>query len=274
MAFAINYNDVRELAVSGYSPELKGGLILPFGVEKPFYSEEDVAEYGAKYDVEQAKKILADAGYKSVFDESGELSHMENAAGEKVPTIMIKSPAGWTDWESMVKIAVKGMREAGIDAREGFVDAALYWQSMPAGDFDLLMHKPSPTVTPSKPWSRFESVMSSRNWQPVGEKMNENQGRYNNPKGENYNPAVDSLLQLIPNLTDEQEVLAAYRELNRIYMQDQVTLPLAYLPEQFYEFSTAQWKNFPTDENPYAPPQLPCFGAGTNILWEITSTDK
>ncbi len=272
MAFAVEYKDVRELAVSGYSPELKGGLILPFGIEKEYYSEEDVKKFGAYYDVEKAKQILADAGYKSVYDENGDLSHMENAKGEKLPSLEIKLPAGWTDWESMVSIAVKGMREAGIDVRKGAIDAALYWQAMPAGDFDLLMHKPSPTVTPSKPWSRFESVMSSRNWQPVGERMNENQGRYNNPDAANYNPAVDSLLETIPTITDEQERKNAYRELNKIFMQDQVSLPLAYLPEQFYEFSVKNWENFPTKENPYAPPQVPCFGAGTNILWEITST--
>ncbi|MFP4416031.1 MAG: ABC transporter substrate-binding protein [Fibrobacterota bacterium] len=271
MAFAINYQDIRELAVSGYSPELKGGLILPFGIEKEYYSEEDVEKYGAYYDLEKAKKTLADAGYKSVFV-NGELSHMENSKGEKLPSLEIKLPAGWTDWESMVSIAVKGMREAGIDARKGAVDAALYWQAMPSGNFDLLMHKPSPTVTPSKPWSRFESVMSSRNWQPVGERMNENQGRYNNPDADNYNPAVDSLMNLIPTLTDEQERKAAYRELNKIFMQEQVSLPLAYLPEQFYEFSVKHWENFPTEENPYAPPQVPCFGVGTNILWEISST--
>ncbi|MCX7727765.1 MAG: hypothetical protein N2053_13075, partial [Chitinispirillaceae bacterium] len=163
----------------------------------------------------------------------------------------------------------KSMRAVGIDVREGFVDASIYWQSMPTGDFDIIMQKPSPNVTPSKPWSRFEAVMSSRNWAPVGEKMNENQGRYNNPKSKEYNPAVDSLLRVIPTLKDEQERIKAYRKLNIIFMEDVPTIPLAYLPEQFYEFSTKNWTNFPTEDNPYAPPQCPFYGAGRRILWEL-----
>ena len=99
--------------------------------------------------------------------------------------------------------------------------------------------------------------------------MNENQGRYNNPKDKDYNPAVDSLLKAIPRLTDETEIKKAYSSLNRIFMEDQVTLPLAYLPEQFYEFSTKNWTGWATEDNPYAPPQSPFFGAGTKMLWHI-----
>ena len=99
--------------------------------------------------------------------------------------------------------------------------------------------------------------------------MNENQGRYNNPGSGDYHPAVDSLLKAIPRLADEAERKKAYRALNVIFMQDQVTLPLAYLPEQFYEFSIKYWTNFATEENPYTPPQPPFYGAGTKMLWNI-----
>jgi len=274
MAYAINYQDVRELAVSGYSPPILSGLILPFGIEQAYCSAEDVQKFGVSFDPEKAKKIMKDAGYTPVFDAEGKLEYVKNSKGEKVPTMYIKSPAGWSDWESMVQIAVKGMRAAGIDVREGFVDAGLYWQCMPVGDFDLVMQKPVPTVTPSKPWSRFDAVMSSRNWKPEGEKMNENQGRYNNPNGKGYKAEVDNLLKLIPTLTDEAEKVKAYRRLNIIFMEDMPALPLAYLPEQFYEFSTKNWTNFPTEENPYAPPQCLCYGAGTKSLWQIKSVSE
>ncbi len=272
MARAINYKNIRNLAISGYSPDVKGGIILPFGVEKPYFNTENVEKFGAKFDPEAAKKILKEAGYTSVFDSNGKLEQMKNAKGEKVPTVFIKSPAGWSDWESMVKIAVKDMRAIGIDVREGFVDASLYWQAMPFGDFDLLMHKPEPEVKPSTPWSRLDIVMSSRNWKPEGEKMNENQGRYNNPRDKNYNPAVDSLLKTLPRLVDETEKRKAYSALNKIFMEDQVTLPLTYLPEQFYEFSIKNWAGWATEENPYAPPQSPFFGLGIKMLWHIKPT--
>src|SRR5262245_50917777 len=73
MVFAINYRDIRELVVSGYSKPLKLGLIVPYGPESKYYSEEDVEKYGATYDPAKAKAILAEAGYKPIFGPDGEL---------------------------------------------------------------------------------------------------------------------------------------------------------------------------------------------------------
>jgi peptide/nickel transport system substrate-binding protein len=270
MAFAINYKNVNELAFDGYSSDLKPGLILPFGTDKRYYSEEDVQKYGATYSAEMARKLLADGGYKSILGKDGQLDHMENAKGKKIPTLFIKVPTGWSDFEAMVKLVTKDMRAVGIDVREGSCDESLYMQSEMPGEFDLFMHTPAPALSPSMPWTRFQSIMSSRDWRPVGQRMTENYGRYNNPKAAGYNKKVDSLLRIIPRLYSESELIKAYRALNVIFMQDQPTLPLVYKPEEFYEFSTKKWENFPTEQNPYAPPQSPCVGAGRNMLWELT----
>lgn len=272
MAFAINYKDIRELAVSGYSEPLKPGLIMPFGLEAKYYSKEDAEKYGAtRYDPEAAKKVLSEAGYQPVFDEEGELVETRDKDGKKVPTVFIKSPTGWTDWESIVKIAVRSMRNVGIDARERFVDASIFWQALFTADFDMIMNTPASAPTPSKPWSRFEAIMTSEDFAPEGEKMFKNMGRFNDPKAPGYIARVDELLALIPTLEDEKALKDAYRELNVIYMKEQPTLPLVYRPDQFYEFSTRVWKGFPTSENPYTPPQIPGDRLGTRMLWHITS---
>jgi peptide/nickel transport system substrate-binding protein len=270
MAFAINYKNVNELAFDGYSPDIKPGIILPLGTDKMYYSEEDAQKYGPTYNVKMAKKLLADAGYKSIMTKEGKLDHMVNSKGEKIPAMFIKVPMGWSDFESMVKLVAQDMRAAGIDVREGACDESLYYQSRMVGEFDLFMDTPADVLCPSLPWSRFQKVMSALNWKPVGERMTENFGRYNNPKAPGYNKTVDSLLRILPALTDETAKLKAYRTLNVIFMQDQPALPLVYRPEYFYEFSDKNWTNFPTEENPYAPPQAPCFGAARNMLWEIT----
>jgi peptide/nickel transport system substrate-binding protein len=269
MAAAINYKDIRELAVSGYSPEIKPGLILPYGLEKRYYSEEDAQKYGTFFDPLRARKILADAGYTPVFDKHGNLEYTSNAKGERVPTMHIKCPAGWADFESIVKIAVKSLRAAGIDVREGFCDEGLFYECQYPGDFELLMDTPQSAQTPSMPFTRFEFLMTSRNWKPCGESMFKNWGRYNNPADKGFNPRVDELLRKIPILTDKEELKKAYRELNVIFMKDLPTIPLVYKPEEYYDFSITHWTNFATEDNPYAPPQLPCFGVGRNMLWEL-----
>jgi len=271
MAAAISYADIKELAVSGYAPDVQPGLIMNHGLEGKFFNAEDAAQYGVTHNPDLAKQILADAGYRSILRADGTLDHMLDKDGNRLPTLSITVPAGWSDWEAMVKIAEKGLRAAGMDIREGPVDAGLYWPARPSGNFDIIMSKPADAVTPSLPWSRFEAVMSSRNWAPVGgdNAMHENYGRYNQPGSKEYNPKVDQLLSKIPTLQDEAEIMAGYRELNRIFMQDQPAIPLCYLPEQFYEFSTKNWKNWPTSKNPYAPPLLPWVGASTKILWNL-----
>ena len=262
MAHAINYEQLNQIAIGGYSPPFQPGLILPEGNEKKFFSAEDVRKHGAFFDTVLAKQDLSEAGISSVFDKNGNLIHMKDIRGNILPALRITSPSGWSEWEEMVRNAVKSMRKVGIDIREKFTDPNLYWQSLPKGDFDLIMFKPEPEASPSKPWSRFNAVMSSRNWKPTGQDMDENQGRYRNP-------AADTLLKKIPVMADESLIVNAYSDLNAIFMRDQPALTLCFLPEQYYEFSTRHWNNFPCAENPYAPPQPPFYGSGINMLWAL-----
>ena len=276
LATAIDYMALRKFAVSDYTDQIKPGLIMPTALEGKYISDEDLAKYGVKLTitdekerVETVKQMLSEAGYKSVWNSDGTLDHMENAKGEKIPTMYITSPNGWTDWEAMVTIAVEGMRKAGIDIREGFVDGGSYWPAMGLGNFDLIMHKPVADVTPSLPWSRFNEIMASRDWQPLGAWAGTNIGRYNQPGTEGFRPEVDKLLSAIPLMKNADSIATAYRELNKIFMEDQPSIPLVYLPEQFYEFSDRVWTNWPTAENPYAPAQLPWVASGTKTLWNL-----
>ena len=276
LATAIDYNALRQFAVSNYTSTLKAGLIMPTDLEGKYIVDEDLEKFGVNLGISDeaerlaaVKQILSEAGFKSVFNDDGTLDHMENAKGERLPTLYITSPNGWTDWEAMVTIAVEGMRKAGIDIREGFVDGGSYWPAMGLGNFDLVMHKPVADVTPSLPWSRFNEIMASRDWQPLGAWAGVNIGRYNQPGSEGFRPEVDQLLSAIPLMTDSVEIAKAYRELNKIFMEDQPSIPLVYLPEQFYEFSDRVWTNWPTAENPYAPAQLPWVASGTKILWNL-----
>ncbi len=270
MAFAINYKDIRDLAVSGYSDPLESGLVLPTGLEQKFFSAEDAKQYGAsRYDVDAAKAELKAGGYTAVFKD-GELVETHDKSGKKLPTLYIKSPSGWTDWESIVRIVVKGMRAAGIDVRERFIEANVFWGDLYSGNFDLIMFTPTPQPEPSKPWSRFDYVLNSSEWAPQGEKRYKNMGRFNNPKGPGYIARIDELLDQIPRIKDEAELIKAYRELNVLYMKNQPTIPLVYRPNQFYEFTEQHWKGFPTAANPYLPPQMPGERLGTRILWHLT----
>ena len=82
MAFAINYTDIRELAVSDYSEPLRAGPHPALRrSRRKFFSAEDAKQYGARYDPARAKQILAEAGYKSIFNDKGELVETRDKNG-------------------------------------------------------------------------------------------------------------------------------------------------------------------------------------------------
>jgi peptide/nickel transport system substrate-binding protein len=269
MGFAINYKDIRELAVSGYSKPLRPGLTLPSDLEEKFFSAEDAKRYGTWFDPELAKAELKAGGFTPIFAKDGELLETRDQDGQKLPTIYVKSPTGWSDWESIVRIAVKSMRAVGIDARERFVDASLFWNALYVGDFDLIMTTPEPAPSPAQPWLRFESVLTTQDFAPLGEKMYKNMGRFNDPKAAGYIARFDELLALIPTIKDEAALISAYRELNVLFMQQQPALPLVYRPHEYYQFSEKHWSNLPTAANPYLPPLQPGEQMGTKMLWAI-----
>ena len=276
MAFAINYKDIRELACLRLQrADLKPGIILPFGLEAKYYSEEDAKKYGASFDPEKAKATLKEAGYTPVWGPDGELIETRDAQGQQLPTMYIKSPTGWSDWESIVRIAVKSMREVGIDARERFVDASLFWTALFAGDFDLIMNTPSPNPRRRSPGPASRRVLTSQEWAPEGEKMYKNQGRFNNPKAPDYHPAHRRAARSHSDAQRRRRSSSdAYRELNRIFMQYQPTFPLVYRPDQFYEVSMRHWDNFPNSDEPLPPPQIPGDRLGTKMLWQLKPVGK
>ncbi len=256
---SIDYQKIRNEAVYGYTPELKPGIILPFGSEARYYSETDAAAVGKLYDPQKARNILKKAGYRWGAD-----SMLIGPNGNRIRQLYATCPAGWTDWETTLKIAVAGMRAIGIDVREKFVEYSQWDMDLKNGLFDFTMKTPHPEQSYSLPWARFDKVMSSKDWRPVGEVMYQNEGRYKSK-------TADSLLSLIPALTDSLELKKAYSAINRLFQKDVPVIPLMYRPWLFYQFSTKVWQNFPQEQNPYAPPQCLMVGSGVEALWGITT---
>lgn len=86
-----------------------------------------------KYDVNAAKKILADAGYKDVNKDG----FLENPDGSKL-AFEITSPAGWTDWNDGAAIVAQGLKKAGINATAKAIDLAMVIESWKSGKHDIL----------------------------------------------------------------------------------------------------------------------------------------
>lgn len=262
LAHAINFEKIKTVAVSSYTDSVRPGFILPFGQEAKFFNEEDAQKFGYSYDLEKAHKILEDAGYS--WDPQGKLL---DSTGKQIRTLSLECPQGWTDWEDIIKVVAESFKELGITTNQRFVDYGEWEKDLRLGKFDLAMKTQTADLSRATPWMRFNQVMYSKSSKPVGEEAFSNQGRF-------HDAAADSLLELIPSISDSTELYKAYRALNRIFMEQIPVLPLMYRPTQYYQFSTKHWTNFPTEENPYAPPQNLIVGAGIKALWEIRPVSR
>lgn len=270
MALAINYDDIRTNAVSQYSIPMKSGLIIPAGPESMYFSSKEAEGYGySRYNPDAAKAYLAEIGYESVIKDGKVVSATWNSIPQA--PIKITCPAGWTDFEDIIKITVANLNAVGIFANADFVDASTYFGAKYTGTFELYLDTPAGRQDVSMPYNRFKFIFSSKNWKPIGEKMYENTGRFNNPNSPHYIAAIDSLLRVAPLETDSRKLLEIYTQLNRIYMEQQPTIPICYRPEEFYTFNEKFWTGFPSETNSYAPPRIPVSGVSRNILWELKS---
>lgn len=258
VAHALNYEKMAELAMTRYSPTMVPGLISKFGDEARYFDQRLVDEQGWRYDPARAKQVLREAGYRQ--DDGGAWLMPD---GSPIGPLKVECPHGWTDWMSTLNIVAQDLREIGFDVRAEFPEYPPFNDRMQQGDFDMVMNNPSGSYSPAQPWLKFRNVVSARGVPAVGAgRAFWNWGRYQNDEAER-------LLAQAAAVADEKERKRLYRELNRIFMRDVPVLPLEYRPWLFYEFSTAYWENFPTADNPYAPPQVCTDGAGMRALYKI-----
>lgn len=257
LAHAIDFEKIKARAVSNYTPAMQPGFILPFGIEKKYFNKEDADELGYSYNTEKAREILSEAGYS--WNEEGKLLDKKK---KLVRNISIECPQGWTDWIDAINVIAESFAEIGITATPSIVDYGIWDMNLRKGTFDLAMKTPPSEHSIANPWNRFYQMLNNATIKPVGEESYANQGRFQNDE-------INQLLNDIPTISNEDSLTHAYQELNRLFMQTVPVLPVMYRPATFYQFSTKHWTNFPTEENPYAPPNNLIVAAGVSALWEI-----
>jgi len=261
LAHTIDFEKIKARALSNYTPTMQPGFILPFGPEKKYFNKEDADEFGYSYNTEKAREILAEAGYS--WNEEGKLLDKKK---KPVRNISIECPQGWTDWIDAINVIVESFAEIGITAVPSIVDYSIWDMNLRKGTFDLSMKTPPTEHSVACPWNRFYQILTDIGYKPIGEEAFANQGRF-------HDDEISMLLNEIPTITREDSLNQAYRELNKLFMQTVPVLPIMYRPSTFYQFSTKHWTNFPTAENPYAPPNNLVVATGVSALWEIVPVE-
>lgn len=255
IAYAIDTATIVATAMSSYSDVPQASLILPTGFEKKYFDKAGVDSQGWKYDPAKAKSILEnDLGATKGSDGIYKLKD-----GTRLGPWKLITPTGWTDWNSACEITAKNLKALGIDVSTQFPEADTVTTAVQNGNFDMACWGVS-GVSPASPWSRFQDVLDYRIGAPIGKTAFSNLTRFKDT-------SVPALLDAAAEATTDAERKTAYSKLDQVIRQNVPVVPLMYRPLEFYEFQTGTWKNFPTAENPYAPPMWQ--GAGIKWLFKV-----
>jgi peptide/nickel transport system substrate-binding protein len=241
--------------MSDYSDPANASLVVPTGYESTFYDATAVESEGWSFDKDRAIEILED----ELKARKGSDGIYALPDGTKLGGWKLITPTGWTDWNTACEIVAKSAQEIGIGIQTEFPQAPTMIQAMQNGDFDLCMYSYS-GVSAASPWTRFRDALDSRGVPAVGKTAFYNYGRFSND-------GVPDLLDAAAGAASDAEAKTAYAALDRIYRKEIPCVPLMYRPLEFYEFNQSNWENFPTEENPYAPPMWQ--GAGIQWLFKI-----
>lgn len=255
IAYSINYPNIATTAMSDYSDPASASLIIPTGYESKFYDEAAVQADGWSYDPDKAKSILED----DLKAKKGSDGIYELPDGTKLGGWKLITPTGWTDWNTACEIVAKSAKDVGIGIDTEFPQAPTMIQAMQNGNFDLCMYSYT-GVNPASPWIRFRDALDDRGVPKAGKRADWNYGRFSDSK-------VPALLDAAAAAKSDEEAKAAYSELDKIYRANIPCVSLMYRPLEFYEFNQSNWENFPTEENPYAPPMWQ--GAGIQWLFQL-----
>ncbi len=107
--------------------------------------------------------------------------------------------------------------------------------------------------------------MSQLTVQPIGQAANDNFDRY-------VNPDADKILAQFGQTTDPALQKQYSEQLEAIFVKEAPALPL-FPGVDWYEYSTARFTGFPSQDNPYAP-GVPWPGGPYNTGLIILTTVK
>ncbi|MEE1942867.1 ABC transporter substrate-binding protein [Streptomyces sp. TRM 70361] len=218
-------------------PKIESVTGLPLPAGEPFLAPEFKGEKQT-VDVEAAEKELEKAGYTL----SGGV--LKDPDGKPV-TMTLTDPAGWSDYLTGLAIIKDNVKKIGIDAKIKTQTADAWTAAVNNGDFDATLHWTNSGATP---YDMYQNIMDGELYQPLGKPSPA--GNFGRFRDENATKA----LREYANASDDTTRAEAMNELQRI-MVEQVPMVATAAAPIGAEYVTRNWTGWPSESDPYAPPQ-------------------
>ncbi|GAA1372839.1 ABC transporter substrate-binding protein [Streptomyces beijiangensis] len=237
MAMVVDRNAIYVQAESTLYPEITNPTGIPLPAGDSFLAPEYKGA-STKPDVAGAKKVLTDAGFKL----SGGV--LKDPSGKAV-SLTLTDPAGWNDYITGLSIIKDNIKQLGIEAKVKTQTADAWGADVANGNFDATLHWTNSGATP---YDMYQNIMDGALLQPIGKpSQTGNFGRFNSPD-------ATKALKDFANATEQATRTTAMNSLQKIMVEQAPMIPTAAAPIGA-EYSTKNWVGWPTEANPYAPPQ-------------------
>ncbi|RKF14257.1 ABC transporter substrate-binding protein [Alginatibacterium sediminis] len=194
------------------------------------------AEFGQynRYDLEGAKQLLSDAGYK---DTDGD-GFLNTPSGAEI-SFKVIVPNGWSDFVSTAQIGVEGLQELGVDASVSTPEFVTLTENMKSADFDAAFTNYFGGATPYRYFQTgFHSSMADKD-------------RFG---AHHYaDPELDSLIDSFTKTADSAEQVKIMQDIQYRIGANQTTIPTmstVYL----YQFNDKRFSGWFSEANPQAVP--------------------
>lgn len=235
IALALDRDKIAGAATEEYMSKAgQTGLMLPNQESElnPNIPNEGVIEQ----DTDAALASLAEAGYTLV---DGTLVD----ANGKPFTFSVTTANGYTDWLRAIQEVRKQLGVIGIDMSIKQPQPAGYQQAIQNGDYEVAMGG----MGGGDIFQAYNSLLSSEFHVNVGELAPSNFERYSNPQ-------TDALLAEYKETIDPAKQLEISHQLQQI-VYDQLPVIGLYYGGLWGLYNTSKFTGWPTEEDPYAPPQ-------------------
>ena len=188
-----------------------------------------VKQYGFKYNLADAKKLLTNAGYKMGSD-----GYFRNKDGSAINLELIV-PNGWTDWMASIQAIATSAKGAGIKIHTAFPSYNDRTDKIQRGTFDLAIMNDQQLS--NSPWTYYSWVFR----QPIQTVQNAgNFGRYKNATAWNLVKQLDATPTT--NLVAMKSVMS---KIETIMLKDLPIIPLWY-NGLWSQANNATWTNWPS----------------------------
>ncbi|THV28602.1 ABC transporter substrate-binding protein [Glycomyces paridis] len=248
MAFAIDSAKIVDSVYSGLVAASNPTGLLP--TWDKYLDQGVLDEVGFAFDVNEAKSILAAAGYE---DADGD-GFVETKSGEKIE-FKLNVPTGWTDWEEAARSMAADLKAAGINVTEEFIDAGAVDDARTNGEFQLILNNWSGIS--HTPWTHYRYLFQL----PVNDAQSTaNFSRWTNEA------AWELTQELAATAAEDPRYQEILSELQRHSLVDMPAIPVWY-NGAWSQVNNTVWTNWPSE----AADTPDVFPSTWNNMWNIGS---